>query len=160
MESRITLVTLGVSDLERSLSFYRDGLELRPSSAVTDEVAFIDMGGVVLALYLRDRLAEVGFSILNAIRLDNRREFVVIVEPHLRGDLVKANSTMTKESLRTRALVAQHLKQLALANLYVVDTLEEMLEVSISLYRSAEIRHRLVAYTARHRLGPHPHPSR
>jgi hypothetical protein len=58
MEPRITLVTLGVVDLQRSLAFYRNGLGLRPSSASTDEVAFIDMGGVVLALYSRSRLAE------------------------------------------------------------------------------------------------------
>jgi hypothetical protein len=34
------------------------GRGLFGASAVTDEVAFIDMGGVVLALYLRDRLVE------------------------------------------------------------------------------------------------------
>ena len=31
MEPRISLVTLGVTDLERSLRFYRDGLGWRPS---------------------------------------------------------------------------------------------------------------------------------
>jgi hypothetical protein len=44
-----------------------------------------------------------------------------------------------KESLRARALVGEHLRKLRLGNLYVVETIEEMLEVSITLYRAAEI---------------------
>lgn len=58
MESRITLLTLGVSDLQRSVSFYRDGLGFRLSSASTGDVAFFHTGGVVLALYPRHLLAE------------------------------------------------------------------------------------------------------
>ena len=58
MESRITLLTLSVRDLPRSVSFYRDGLGFRLSSASTDEVAFFRTGGVVLALYPRHLLAK------------------------------------------------------------------------------------------------------
>ena len=58
MEPRISLVTLGVDDLARSLAFYRDGLgwPLSPAS-VEGVVAFFRMGGVVLALYPRPNLA-------------------------------------------------------------------------------------------------------
>nr|CAA9227806.1 Lactoylglutathione lyase [uncultured Armatimonadetes bacterium] len=58
MESRITLLTLGVADLPRSISFYRDGLGFRLSGASTQEVAFFHAGGVVLALFPRHLLAE------------------------------------------------------------------------------------------------------
>jgi uncharacterized protein len=59
MEPRITLVTLGVADLERALGFYRDGLGWRPSSAsVEGDVAFFQLGGLVLALWSRANLAE------------------------------------------------------------------------------------------------------
>ena len=58
MEARITLLTLGVRDLGRSVSFYGDGLGFPLSSASTDEVAFFRTGGVVLALYPRHLLAE------------------------------------------------------------------------------------------------------
>ena len=58
MEARITLLTLGVSDHERSISFYRDGLGLPLSSASSGDVAFFRTGGVVLALYPRKLLAE------------------------------------------------------------------------------------------------------
>ncbi|HEX6746511.1 MAG TPA: VOC family protein [Longimicrobium sp.] len=59
MEPRISLITLGVDDLARSLAFYRDGLGWTPSSAsVEGEVAFFRAGGVVLALYSHASLAR------------------------------------------------------------------------------------------------------
>lgn len=58
MEPRISFVTLGVSDFQRSLKFYRDGLGFPLSSASKDDVAFFKTGGIVLALYPSDKLAE------------------------------------------------------------------------------------------------------
>ena len=57
MEARISIVTLGVEDLQRALSFYRDGLGWPLSSASGDDIAFFRTGGVVLALYPRELLA-------------------------------------------------------------------------------------------------------
>lgn len=58
MEPRITVITLGVSDLPRSIRFYRDGLGF-PTDAKDDaNIAFFRTGGVRLALYPRERLAE------------------------------------------------------------------------------------------------------
>ena len=49
MDARITAVTLGVSDVARSVAFYeRLGLK---AETVMDDVAFIDMNGAVLCLY-------------------------------------------------------------------------------------------------------------
>lgn len=63
MEARVSLVTLGVEDLERALGFYRDGLGWPLSSVGSEDVAFFRTGGVVLALYRRDLLADdVGVS--------------------------------------------------------------------------------------------------
>jgi uncharacterized protein len=58
MEPRISFITLGVKDLQRSVKFYRDGLGFPLSSASKDEIAFFKMSGVVLALYPSDKLAE------------------------------------------------------------------------------------------------------
>jgi hypothetical protein len=59
MEPRITIVTLGVADLERALRFYRDGLGWVPSSAsVAGDVAFFQAGGLVVGLWSRAALAE------------------------------------------------------------------------------------------------------
>lgn len=58
MEPRISLITLGVRDLGRSLAFYRDGLGWLLSSASVDNVvAFFRTSGAVLALFSREDLA-------------------------------------------------------------------------------------------------------
>ncbi len=58
MEPYISLITLGVENLDRSIAFYRDGLGWPVSGASAEDVAFLRTGGVVLSLYLRDKLAE------------------------------------------------------------------------------------------------------
>lgn len=90
--------------------------------------------------YATGSLAESGFSILNAIKLDDRRDFVILIQKELKKELMDNNPECAKESLRARALVKQHLKKLNFSNLYVVETLEEMLKVSITLWKSYQIR--------------------
>ena len=57
MQPRITVLTLAVDDLERSVRFYRDGLGLSTPGIVGQEfehgaVAFFELaGGLILALY-------------------------------------------------------------------------------------------------------------
>ena len=63
MKSRITLVTLGVDDLERAVAFYRDGLGLATQGIIGTEfehgaVAFFELeSGLKLALWPRKSLA-------------------------------------------------------------------------------------------------------
>ena len=57
MEQRLSVVTLGVADLERSRRFYEQGLGWRRANA-SDEVVFYQAGGMVLALWDRAKLAE------------------------------------------------------------------------------------------------------
>jgi catechol 2,3-dioxygenase-like lactoylglutathione lyase family enzyme len=64
MKPRITLLTLGVDDLERSLRFYRDGLGLATEGIVGTEfehgaVVFFDLlHGLRLALWPRGSIAH------------------------------------------------------------------------------------------------------
>jgi catechol 2,3-dioxygenase-like lactoylglutathione lyase family enzyme len=64
MKPRITLITLGVDDLERSLKFYRDGLGLATEGIIGTQfehgaVVFFDLdGGCKLALWPRRSLAH------------------------------------------------------------------------------------------------------
>ena len=64
MRPRLTVLTLGVDDLERSLTFYRDGLGLPTHGIVGREfehgaVAFFELqGGVRLAIWPRDSIAH------------------------------------------------------------------------------------------------------
>jgi catechol 2,3-dioxygenase-like lactoylglutathione lyase family enzyme len=57
MEQRLSLVTLGVADLERARRFYEDGLGWRRGND-HPEVVFYQLGGMVLALWSRDALAR------------------------------------------------------------------------------------------------------
>lgn len=56
MEQRLSVVTLGVSDLARAVRFY-EGLGWRRANAHA-EVAFFQLNGMVLALFGRDDLAR------------------------------------------------------------------------------------------------------
>lgn len=64
MKPRITVITLGVDDLERSLTFYRDGLGLPTRGIVGREfergaVAFFDLQhGLKLAIWPRREIAH------------------------------------------------------------------------------------------------------
>ena len=56
MEPRISLITLGVADLERAVRFYQDCLGL-PRLPTPPSVAFFELGKTWLALWARDSLA-------------------------------------------------------------------------------------------------------
>ena len=64
MKPRITLITLGVDDLEMAVRFYRDGLGLQTDGIVGTEfaygaVAFFDLqAGLKLALWPRKSIAH------------------------------------------------------------------------------------------------------
>ena len=64
MKPRISLITLGVDDLERALLFYRDGLGLKTEGIIGQEfehgaVAFFELqAGLKLALWPRQSLAH------------------------------------------------------------------------------------------------------
>jgi catechol 2,3-dioxygenase-like lactoylglutathione lyase family enzyme len=57
VEQRLSLVTLGVSDLGRARRFY-EALGWTTGAGPEDDVVFFQAGGMVLALWGRDRLAE------------------------------------------------------------------------------------------------------
>ena len=57
MKPRISMITLGVKDLETSIKFYRDGLGF-PQIDSPPEVAFFALNGSWLGLYGRESLAE------------------------------------------------------------------------------------------------------
>src|ERR1043166_3107747 len=70
MKPRVTLITLGVDELEKAVGFYRDGLGLETEGIVGQEfengaVAFFDLEkGLKLALWPRKSLAiDSGLSV-------------------------------------------------------------------------------------------------
>jgi catechol 2,3-dioxygenase-like lactoylglutathione lyase family enzyme len=57
MEQRLSLITLGVSDLQRAVTFYERVLGWK-AAASPPEIAFFDLNGVVFSLYQHNDLAK------------------------------------------------------------------------------------------------------
>jgi predicted lactoylglutathione lyase len=57
MEQRLSLVTLGISDLDRARKFY-EALGWKTGAELGDDVVFFQAGGIVVSLWDREKLAE------------------------------------------------------------------------------------------------------
>ena len=57
MQQQIAVITLGISDLDRSKGFYRQGFGWAPVFE-NAEIAFYQMNGFVLGMWLKDALAD------------------------------------------------------------------------------------------------------
>jgi catechol 2,3-dioxygenase-like lactoylglutathione lyase family enzyme len=57
MEPRLSLVTLGVTDLARARRFYEEGLGWRASALSNAEVVFFQAGGTIIGCFGREALA-------------------------------------------------------------------------------------------------------
>jgi hypothetical protein len=93
-------------------------------------------------------LAETGYSIVSSLRaLSPLPKFIIpMIEPAVSQALIDADPVAAKESARARALVATHLSNIVAPNVFVVASLEEMLETSITLFTAARS---LVALSSR-----------
>ncbi len=58
MEPRISIITLGVSDLAKATQFYQTGLQLPYSEHSNENIAFFELQGTWLGLYPKASLAE------------------------------------------------------------------------------------------------------
>jgi catechol 2,3-dioxygenase-like lactoylglutathione lyase family enzyme len=108
MKPRITLITLGVDDLERSLRFYRDGLGLKTEGIVGKEfeygaVVFFDFeGGLRFVLWPRKSIAhDTGLSVTPpsptdftlAHNVGSKAEVDAVM-----GQVTKAGATIVKQA--------------------------------------------------------------
>jgi predicted lactoylglutathione lyase len=57
MEQRLSLVTLGITDLDRARKFY-EALGWKSGAEEADDVVFFQAGGIVVSLWDRAKLAE------------------------------------------------------------------------------------------------------
>ena len=58
MNQHLHIITLGVRDFKTSFEFYSKILGWKPTSGSNDDIAFFQAGGVLLAIYPREKLAE------------------------------------------------------------------------------------------------------
>jgi uncharacterized protein len=93
MEPRLTLITLGVSDVARARKFY-EVLGFKAGRASEETVTFFPAGGVVLALYGRAALAE------DATVTDSKPGFSGVALAH------NARSEAEVEAVLTEAVAA------------------------------------------------------
>jgi catechol 2,3-dioxygenase-like lactoylglutathione lyase family enzyme len=58
MKQHLHIVTLGVKDYQTSCKFYSETLGWKAASNSSDDITFFQAGGIVLAIYPREKLAE------------------------------------------------------------------------------------------------------
>lgn len=104
MKPRISMITLGVKDLEKSVKFYEEGLGF-PRMESPPTVAFFTLNGSWLGLYGRESLAEdamvspegSGFSGFTlAHNLNSEAEVDQVIQQAL-----NAGATLTKAAQKT-----------------------------------------------------------
>ena len=127
----------------KGINFYNPQVvEWKPEDAaieaehlVNDDIVLFP---VTAETYGTGSLAETGFSIMRAVRSAENRFVVVFVDPKVDEVLVGENPATAKESMRSRALVLAHLKKVNHPNVFLVNSLADMLELSVKLYGVAE----------------------
>lgn len=58
MNQRLSIITLGVSDLKKSTDFYESKFGWKKSELSNEHISFFTLNGIQLALYGRNELAE------------------------------------------------------------------------------------------------------
>ena len=100
MEARVSLITLGVSDLPRSRAFYSEGLGFPVMPHSNENVVFLGLKSVWLGLYPREALAEdaqvaaegsgfSGFSLAHNVRTREEVRDILALAENAGGKIVK-----------------------------------------------------------------------
>ncbi|MDD4922624.1 MAG: hypothetical protein PHS30_09145 [Bacteroidales bacterium] len=91
--------------------------------------------------YAFGSLGEVGFSIMQALKLDQNRDIIIMIEPDVYLDVDSMPSELRataeaqrKESVRMRALIMAHLKKVNYQCVWLVKDLDNMLNLSLELH--------------------------
>jgi hypothetical protein len=86
-------------------------------------------------------LAESGFSIMQALKMEANRYVVIYIAPDVTDALKADNPALAKESLRARKLTLAHLAKMKGYNskLFVVDDLDKMLAISLKLWQAVRL---------------------
>lgn len=97
----------------------------------TDKVILLP---VLAESYGFGSLAEIGFAVHNAT--NNNQYVIVYIEPEVTDELKEAHPLIAKVSRNTRGLVKEHLSKIRSSNVYVVNSLDDMMDLSVKLYYS------------------------
>ena len=120
---------------ELGIEYYNPVVEDWDESCAKEEAEHLISDRLILFPVLGETygfrsLGETGFSIAQAILL--KKQTIVLVDEKVSEDW-GGNPELIKESNKARALVRAHLFKVKHPNVFVVDTLEEMLLKSIEI---------------------------
>jgi hypothetical protein len=124
---------------EKNINYYNPNVpDWKPENAII-EAEHLTTDSILLfpitsETYGTGSLAEVGFSVLQAVTEPEKCNVIFLIDKNLDENL-KENPALHKESTRARTLVREHLKKnLTFSNVHLVESLEDMLNLSIKLY--------------------------
>lgn len=127
---------------ELNINYFNPQVENWDPKLAKDEAKHLATDEIILFPITKDTyslgsLGELGFSILNAIKLNSRRDFVVLIDDFIDKSIdYNWDENLINESLKMRTLVREHFFRLNYSNVYHVDDLYKMLEISILLYNN------------------------
>ncbi len=58
MEQRLTIITLGVSNVKKSTDFYEDSFGWKKNESSNEHISFFTLNGILLSLYEKKELAK------------------------------------------------------------------------------------------------------
>lgn len=129
--------------IEKGITFFNPVVENWEEYRKVIEANHLLMDDIILfpvtdETYSFGSLAEVAFSITQAIKSDKEKFVVIYVAPKVSKELFEKNAEMSKDSNRARSLCLEHLEtqKNTFQNVYVVKSLEEMDKVCFLLYDS------------------------
>jgi len=99
---------------------------------------------VTAETYGTGSLAETGFSIMQALKVESRRDVILMVDDGLDESLM-GDKTAARESIRARALVKAHINKIHRPGVYLVQSMEDMLDLSIRLYKIQKLGYDLLS---------------
>lgn len=121
------------------INYFNPMVDNWDASMVPIEADHLKNDEIILFPILKDSygigsLAEVAFGPLKDIIAFRNRTFIILIDDDV-NETLQNDKAMAKASKRARALVKGHLKDIGLKNLHIVSTLEEMLDLSLEMYK-------------------------
>ena len=91
MKPKITVITLGVADMNRAFTFYRDVLGFTPTKESDDDYACFKLEGTLLALFPYAKLAEDGGA-----QYSKRKGFCGVTLAHNVGSRAEVDALLSE----------------------------------------------------------------
>jgi hypothetical protein len=136
---------------KRGIPYFNPNVEFWDPANAKDEAWHLANDELILfpvtnETYGLGSLSEIGFSIMQAIKMNNRRFVIVMISQDLQDTPKLQDFGARRASLTQRALVKAHLEKLDYEGLYIVDNLEDMLKLSLDLYIVIKKLHKVRKY--------------